>query len=100
MSCTGYVITYKGFPGSKLQTEIFLSTKEAEYIALIQGMHEIINFMALMKEVSFILDIHLPKPEVFCKLFEDNQGCISVAKFNRFYQEQNTLLLIITVFEA
>ena len=38
------------------------------------------NFMKLMKEVSFIFDINLPKREVFRKLFEDNQSCIAVVE--------------------
>ena len=52
---------------SILQTEISLSTTEAEYIALIQVMREFIPIMELMKEVSFVFNIHLPNPEVFCK---------------------------------
>ena len=28
--------------------------------------------------------IRLPNPEVLCKVFEDNQGCISVAEPNKF----------------
>ena len=54
MSRTGYVITYVEFPVlccGKLQTEIALSTIEAEYIALEQAMRNIIHFMVLMKEV-------------------------------------------------
>ena len=43
-------------------------------------MREVIPFMTFMKELSFIFDIHLPNPEVFCKLFEDNQSCISMAE--------------------
>ena len=53
----GYVIMYTGFPVSwcsKLHTKINLSTTEAEYTALRQVMRDIINFMVLMKEVSFI----------------------------------------------
>ena len=46
-----------------------LSTIEAEYIVLVQAMREVIPFVEFMKEVSFIFDIHLPNPEVFCKLF-------------------------------
>ena len=87
MSHMGYVITYPGCPVlwcSKLQTEISLSTTEAEYIALIQAMREVIPFMELMKEVSFIFNIHLPNPEVFCKAFVDNQICIAVAESNKF----------------
>ena len=45
MSRMGYVITYAGCPVlwcSNLQTEIALSTTEEEYIALVQGIHEVI----------------------------------------------------------
>ena len=47
-------------------------------------MRKVIPFMALMKEVSFIFDIHLPKSEVFCKVFEDSQSCISVVESKTF----------------
>ena len=40
--------------------------------------------MELMKEVSFIFDIHIPKPEFFCKVFEENRNCIAVAESNKF----------------
>ena len=46
-------------------------------------MHNIIPSMALIKEVSFIFDVHIPKPEVFCKFFEDHQICISMAESNK-----------------
>ena len=49
-----------------------------------QAICEVIPFMVFMKEVSFIFDIHLPDPEVFCKVFKDNQICIAVAESNRF----------------
>ena len=91
MSYMGYVITYIWcilLWYSKLQTEVYLSTIEAEYIALRQAMRNIITFMALMKEISYIIDIHLPNPEVFCNVFEDNQSCIAVAESNTFFQEQ------------
>jgi hypothetical protein len=44
MSHTGYVIMYANCPifwASKLQTEIALSTAEAEYIALSQALREV-----------------------------------------------------------
>ena len=47
-SHTGYIIRYKNFPilwASKLQSEISLSTTEADYIALSQAMREIITMM-------------------------------------------------------
>ena len=65
MSRIGYVIIYAGCPVlwcSKLQTEIALSTIEAEYIALSQTMCKLIHLMELMNEVSFLFNIHLPKP--------------------------------------
>ena len=87
MTHTGYEITYAGCPVlccNKLQTEINLSKTEAEYIALSQETSNVILFLALIKEVSFISDIHPPNPEVFCKVFEDKQSCIDIAKSNRF----------------
>ena len=87
MSHMGYIITYAVCPVlccSMLQTEIALSTVEASYITLIQVMRKVITFMALMKEVYFIFDIHIPKPEVFSKVFKDNQSYISVAESNKF----------------
>ena len=53
MSRTGYVLMYAGCPihwVSKLQTEIALSTAEAEYIALSQSLREVIPLMSMMKE--------------------------------------------------
>ena len=68
----GYVKTYMGCPVlwcSKLRAEIDLSTTEAERLALIQAMREVIPLMALMKEECLIFDVHLPNSEVFCKVF-------------------------------
>ena len=47
---------------------------------MIQEISKVIHFMALMKEVSFIFGINLPKIEVFCKVFEYKQSCIAVAE--------------------
>ena len=87
MSRTGYVIKYTVCTVlwcSKLQTEIALSSLEVEYIALSQVLHEVIPFVAFMKEACFILYVHLPNPEVFCKVFKDNQSCISIVEANKF----------------
>ena len=51
LSRSGYVLMYANCPVlwcSKLQTEIALSTTEAEYIALSQSMREVIPFMTLL----------------------------------------------------
>ena len=63
-------------------------------------MRGVIPSMAPMKKVSFIFDIHIPKPEVFCTVFEDNQSFISVAESIFFHREQNILLLSIIISEA
>ena len=87
LSRTGYVICYAGCPviwSSRLQTEIALSTAEAEYIALSQAMRETIPVMNLLKEVSGTISLHMPEPEFYCKVFEDNQSCIKIATTNKF----------------
>jgi len=48
----GYLKNYAGYPmhwTSKMQTEIALSTTEAEYIALSQSMREVLPIMWLCK---------------------------------------------------
>ena len=47
-------------------------------------MREVIPFMSLMKELSFIFYIHLPKSKVFCKVLEDNRSFISAAESKTF----------------
>ena len=87
LSHTGFVIVYAGCPimwQSKLQTEIALSTTEAEYIALSQSLREVLPFMNLMKEIDDIFGIHNPSPKFHCKVFEDNLSCIKVADSPKF----------------
>ena len=58
LSRTGFVIMYNRCPihwGSKLQTEISLSTTKREYIALSTSMRELISFMSLMKYTAGLL---------------------------------------------
>ena len=83
LSRTGFIIFYAGCPihwVSKLQTEIALSTTESEYIALSQSMRDVIPLMNLLKEFEKVIPIEKIKPEVKCKVFEDNTSCITVAK--------------------
>ena len=54
-SRTGYIIKYAGCPitwASKMQTEIALSTTEAEFIALSEGLRTTIPIMNLMEEMQ------------------------------------------------
>ena len=60
ISHTGYIIRYAGCPigwYSKFQTEIDLSTAEAEYIALYQALRTVIPLMTLVKELSDIFPL-------------------------------------------
>ena len=96
LSRTGYLIYYAGCPihwSSKMQSEIALSTAESEYIALSQAMRETIPFMRFMTELDIIFPIYLPKPKLFCKIFEDNEACISMATSLKFTPRTKHLAL-------
>ena len=69
---------------SKLQTEICLSTTEAEYVALSQSMREVLPFLNMMKEINEIFPLQQTPPELFCRVLEDNRSCIKVAESLKF----------------
>jgi hypothetical protein len=86
-SHTGFVMTYANFSiywASRLQTEIALSTAEAEYIAMSSALRKVIPLMTLMKELHTIFPVHINKPNFFYKVHEDNQSTIRMAKSNKF----------------
>jgi len=87
MSRTGYTVRYAGCSAhwsSKLQTEIALSTAEAEYIALSQALREVIPTMCFLEELKPVIDLYVPTPRVHCKVFEDNTACIAMASAKKF----------------
>jgi hypothetical protein len=73
-----------GFPmiwASKMQTEIALSFTEAEYIALSQSMREVLPIMWLLEEAQKKgIKVNAKPCKVHCKIFEDNEGAIEIAK--------------------
>jgi hypothetical protein len=86
-STTGYIIRYTGCPlvwGSKLQTEIALSSTESEYISLSQSLREVMYIINLIKELKMagfqFNEIH---PEVMCKAFEDNNWAMEMATIHK-----------------
>ena len=86
-SCTGYVIFYFGCPVlwvSKLQSEISLSTVEAEYIALSATMRDLIPFVDQVNELLNIFGENAPEIELNCTLFEDNNGALELATKPRY----------------
>ena len=81
-SRTGCVIKYAGCPitwFSRLQTEIALSTTEAEYIALSTAAREVLPLREMVTELKTILDIPNAKLVIQCTLFEDNKGAEELA---------------------
>ena len=83
-SRSGYAITYASCPvlwASKLQTEVALSTTEAEYVCLSQSLRDTIPLMNLLAEVRDKLDKDvISVPAVRCTLFEDNSGALELAR--------------------
>jgi hypothetical protein len=83
-SRTGFVVTYAGCPitwASKLQTEVALSTTEAEYNALSSSLREVIHMMQLVEEAKDLgWTTFVGKPTVHCTVFEDNSGALEMAR--------------------
>lgn len=86
-SRTGFVITIGGCPlqwTSKLQTEIALSTMEAEYIALSHAMRELLPIREIVREMA----THLHCDTAFAirthsRIFEDNNAALGLANSPR-----------------
>jgi hypothetical protein len=80
----GYKFCYAGCPmtwASKMQTEIALCSTEAEYIALSQFMREVFPIMWLLEDAQKKgIKINAKPCKVHCKIFEDNEGAIEIAK--------------------
>ena len=86
LSRTGYVISYCGCPilwASKLQSEIVLSTTEAEYVALSQSMRDVTPLIQLLDELRITIPTSSATPKVICTIFEDNHACIEISKSPR-----------------
>ena len=87
LSRTGFVIFFWGCPitwVSKLQTEVALSTTEAEYIALSHSVRELIPFRNLTLELQIRLDLLPSNTTISCKVFEDNNGALELATKPKF----------------
>ena len=84
----GFVVKYCGCPlfwGSQLQTEIALSSTEAEYIGLSKALREVIPIMNLLKEMKKKgYNIVATQPKVMCRVFEDNSGALEMAINHKF----------------
>ena len=86
-SRTGYIITLGGCPilwKSHLQTEVTLSTLEAEYSALSAAMRTLLPLRSMLIEI--VAGLSLPYTFVStikCQVFEDNNGALLLATNQR-----------------
>ena len=92
-SRTGFVIMFMGCPllwVSKLQTQIALSTMEAEYIALSHSMRELIGIREILKEIfNHVFNDKTISPNYVTthkygsipqsNVYEDNESCLKFA---------------------
>ena len=86
-SRTGYIITLGGCPilwKSQLQTEISLSTLEAEYSALSASMRILLPLRDLLGEMidAFMIPT-TTSATIRCRVFEDNNGALLLATKQR-----------------
>ena len=84
----GYIIRYNGCPivwKSQLQTEIALSTTEAEYTGLSYALREAIPIIELLKEMKREgFDVTDSQADIHCKVFEDNSGAVEIAREHKY----------------
>ena len=82
-SRTGYVVMFANCPiiwVSKLQTQVALSTTEAEYISLSQSLRDGIPLVQIVQELKDrnILNLN-DKIKVHCRCYEDNAGAVELS---------------------
>jgi hypothetical protein len=66
---------------SRLQTEVALSSTEAEYNALSESLRSVLHLMQLVDEAkSLKWDVFMGKPTVHCKVFEDNAAVVEMCR--------------------
>ena len=84
------IIQYDGCPiiwKSQLQTEIALSTTEAEYMGLSYALREAIPLMNILIEMTkykVIPHSTQSTAKLHCKVFEDNSGALEMATTPKF----------------
>ena len=89
LSRSGFVIKFAGCPiiwSSKLQSEIALSTTEAEYISLSQSLRDLIPIHNIFDELSkagFIIN-EVKTTKTYSTVYEDNRGALELAREPKF----------------
>jgi hypothetical protein len=82
-SRSGSLVKYANCPlmwGSRMQTEIALSSTESDYISLSQSLRDVLPLIRLINELHKNgFKYNSQKPVLHCTLFEDNNGAIEMA---------------------
>lgn len=85
---TGYFIAFATCPvlwSSKMQTEVTLSTTEAEYITLSQSTQELIHICDLLQGLAKAPKLIVSSSVAHSTIFEDNKGCVELANAPRIH---------------
>ncbi|KAL7480499.1 LOW QUALITY PROTEIN: hypothetical protein ACHAW6_006190, partial [Cyclotella cf. meneghiniana] len=89
----GWIIFYAKHPiiwASKLQSQIALSTTEADYIAMSMALRDVIPVMELLDEIkNRNVQVICPQPIGYCKVFEDNSGALNLLISQSYVHEHN-----------
>mmetsp|Transcript_34930 Transcript_34930/g.49561 ORF Transcript_34930/g.49561 Transcript_34930/m.49561 type:complete len:129 (+) Transcript_34930:341-727(+) len=76
---------------SALQTEVALSTTEAEYTRLLYALLDVFPIIKLFKEMKEKwLPVIQAEADIHCCVFEDNCGAAKIAKEHKYHPKQNT----------
>ena len=96
-SRTGYLICLGGCPiiwRSKLQTLISVSTMEAEYVALLMGMRELILLKRIFVDPSNCFEADVKVPRAKFTVFEDNSSAIQLANVPKMTPRSKHIALV------
>lgn len=85
----GYIVRLFGCPilwKSSLQTEIALSTTEAEYTGLSHALRDVVPIMNVLKQEMKEMGLPVNKSEadIHCRVFEDNSGAVEIAREKKY----------------
>ncbi len=101
-SRSGWIIFYAGCPvlwASKLQSQVALSTTEAEYIPMLQSLLDIIPIMGLvqkMRERNF--QVICTAPHVYCKVFRTIWAHLNWLDYPSYALKPSTLNCVTIIF--
>ena len=70
-----------------------LSTAESEYCALSQALREVLPTMNFLEELTDVINLKTPTPRISCRVYEDNNACITMATTNKFSPRTNHIAL-------